>query len=136
MPLIPYAIRRKNTPFSPLPAPSFPLRLFARQVVKLAFVKKSHTCYPDLFGQGTIIHVALMLTNTLVVLLGQWCWSGEHIPVKQPPRATGPEGRGTRWSHSFPAVSHCFVQVQPVAAFQPAGQLRRLVDCFSLIASF
>lgn len=77
-----------------------------------------------------------MLTNTLVVLLGQWCWSGEHIPVKQPPRATGPEGRGTRWSHSFPAVSHCFVQVQPVAAFQPAGQLRRLVDCFSLIASF
>lgn len=69
-----------------LPAPGFPLRLFVRRVVKPAFVKKNHTCNPDLFGQGAILHIARMLTIALVVLLGQWCWSGEHIPVKHAPR--------------------------------------------------
>ncbi|KAK4823879.1 hypothetical protein QYF61_007827 [Mycteria americana] len=72
--------------------------LFVRRVVKPAFVKKSHTRNPDPFGQGTIIHVACMLTNTLVVLLGQWHWSSEHTPVKHPLqgrwgwRAVGPDG--------------------------------------------
>lgn len=75
-----------------LPALSFPLRLFVRRVVKPAFVKKNHTCNPDLFGQGTIIHVTHMLTNTLVVLLGQWHWGSEHIPAKHP--AEGDRARG------------------------------------------
>lgn len=44
---------------------------------------------PRLFGLGDIIHVARMLTNTLVVLLRQWCWCSKHIPVKHPPRAMG-----------------------------------------------
>lgn len=48
----------------------------------------------------------------------------------------GTEGSGTRWFHSFPAVGHRSAQDQLVAASQLAGQLRRLVGCFSLIASF
>lgn len=119
-----------------LPAPGFPFRLFVRRVVKLAFVKKNHTCNPDLFGQGTIIHVAHMLTNTLLVLLGQWRWSSEHIPVKHPPRATGMKGSRTRWFHSFPAVGHCSAQDRLVAVFQLTSCLRRLVGYFSSIAFF
>lgn len=46
------------------------------------------------------------------------------------------EGSRTRWFHSFPAVSHRSVQDWLVATFQPAGRLRRLVGCFSLIVSF
>lgn len=46
------------------------------------------------------------------------------------------EGSRTRWFHSFPAVGHRSAQDWLVAAFQPAGQLRRFVGCFSLIASF
>lgn len=46
--------------------------------------QESHTQSRS-FGQGTIIHVACMLTNTLMPLLGQWHCGSEHISAKNAP---------------------------------------------------
>lgn len=104
-----------------LPAPRFPFRLSVGRVVKPAFVKKNHTRSPDLFGQGAIIHITRMLTNTLVVLLGQWCRSSEHIPVKQPPEGSGDRGQQDQMVPLIPG-SQPWLCAGPTGSRSPAAQ--------------
>lgn len=67
------------------PSTSFPGRALCKAGGETGFCEQESHTQSRSFGQGAIIHVAHMLTNTLMPLLRQWQCGSEHISAKNAP---------------------------------------------------